>query len=65
MFCSTVGHARRQTAGAIGPSTIDRSNFARGGVACAGGAASAATSVEAVAFVEAAAVGWMQDCSAN
>ena len=27
MFCSIVGHASRQTAGPIGPSTIDRSNF--------------------------------------
>jgi len=27
MFWITVGHARRQTARAIGPSTIDRSNF--------------------------------------
>jgi hypothetical protein len=27
MFCSIVGHASRQTAGPIGPSTIDLSNF--------------------------------------
>jgi len=27
MFWSTVGHASRHTARAIGPSTIDRSNF--------------------------------------
>jgi len=27
MFWITVGHARRHTARAIGPSTIDRSNF--------------------------------------
>ena len=26
-FCSIVGHARRQTAGPMGPSTIERSNF--------------------------------------
>src|SRR5216110_1709487 len=26
-FCSIVGHARRHTAGTIGPSTIERSNF--------------------------------------
>src|SRR5688500_6283673 len=29
-FCSIVGHARRQTAGRRGPSTIDRSNCFRG-----------------------------------
>jgi hypothetical protein len=27
MFWITVGHARRQTADAIGPSTMDRSNL--------------------------------------
>src|SRR5688500_17561762 len=27
MFCSIVGQASRQTAGPIGPSTMDRSNF--------------------------------------
>jgi hypothetical protein len=27
MFCSIVGHASRQTAGPMGPSTIDLSNF--------------------------------------
>src|SRR5687768_15527495 len=26
-FCSIVGHARRHTAGRMGPSTMDRSNF--------------------------------------
>ena len=30
MFCSTVGHARRHTARAIGPSTIERSNVEAG-----------------------------------
>ncbi|HEY7059556.1 MAG TPA: hypothetical protein VH458_23635 [Vicinamibacterales bacterium] len=33
MFCRTVGHARRQTAPEIGPSTIDRSKVEVGGAA--------------------------------
>ncbi len=56
MFWMTVGHARRHTAREIGPSTIERSNFARGGAASAGGAALAGTSAAAVAAAAAAAV---------
>jgi hypothetical protein len=51
MFWITVGHARRHTAPEIGPSMIERSNFARGGAASAGGAALAGTSAAAVAAV--------------
>ena len=59
MFVSIVGHASFQTAGASGPSTIERSYFRRccvvlgagtgaGSVAVVGGAAGAAVGVEAV-----------------
>jgi hypothetical protein len=57
MFCTTVGHARRQTARGIGPSTIERSNFVRTGPASAGGAAFAGTSAAAVADAEAVGFG--------
>src|ERR1700682_1096964 len=40
-FCSIVGHARRQTAAPIGPSTIERSNRRPGFGAGMAGAASA------------------------
>jgi len=53
MFWMTVGHARRQTAREIGPSTIERSNAARGGAASAGGGLAR---ISAVAVAAAAAV---------
>jgi hypothetical protein len=54
MFWMTVGHARRQTAREIGPSTIERSNAARG-AALAGGEL-AGISAAAVAAAVAVAV---------
>jgi hypothetical protein len=57
MFWRTVGQASFQTARAMGPSMIDRSNFERPGAASAGGAAFAGTSAAAVAEAEAVGLG--------